>query len=240
MVDTINNEVQKTEQSEFVILWELDLTALGGDTHYFIEASLDPTPIVWNSITYTPFDIEADGFEWNGQGTLPTPKIKFSTTNVAVTAYINDFNDLCGGTVTRTRTYRKFMDGQSAANPNEYFSKDIYRINQKTSENKYFAEFELSSTMDQQGILLPRGQLVPYCRAIYRRWDATSGTWIINPSDLACPYAGTNKFTIDDVSTSDPTQDKCNHLVTGCKTRFWENGVLPLMGFPGMEKPTIG
>lgn len=234
MVDTINSEVQKSEQDPYVELWQLDLTVFDDQIYYFVRASLENEAIVWDGETYQPFDIEADGFEWNGQGSIPTPRIRFSTTNVVITGFIYNYNDLCGATLTRIRTYRKFMDGQSHANTSEYFSKDTYRINTKVSENKYQVEFELSSPLDQQGVQLPRGQIVPYCRAIYRKWNGS--TWVIHPSDLACPYSGSNYFTVNNVSTADPAQDKCNHLVTGCKARF-TSGDIPMMGFPGTQRP---
>lgn len=237
MVDTINSEIQKSELSEYVILWDLDLTELGGIEYHFVQGSLDPLPVLFGGITYTPFDVEADGFEWSGTGQPPTPTIKFSTTNVAVTALIDEYNDLCGAKVTRTRTFRKFLDDGVSANPNEYFTKDVYYINTKTSEDKYSVSFELSSFMDQQGTMLPRGQISVYCRAIYRKWNGTS--FDVHPSDIACPYAGTNYFTRDNVATT-AANDACSKLVPGCKIRFGANAELPFMGFPGTAKPTLG
>lgn len=237
MVDTINTEIQKSELSEYVILWELDLTSLGDSVYHFVEAAKETGDVIFNGVTYVPFNIEAEGFEYSGTGSPPTPTLRVATTDLTVSSLIYNFKDLCGAQVTRTRTFRKFLDGESSANVNEYFSKDVFRINTKTMENKLQAEFELNSFMDQQGTMLPKGQMVPYCRAIYRQ--RTGATWKIHPSDLACPYAGSAMFTEDDVSTSDPTLDKCSHLVSGCKLRFGANADLPFMGFPGTQTPMV-
>jgi len=237
MVDTINSEIQKSELSEYVVLWELDLTNLGDGIYHFVEAAKESGNIVFNGITYVPFNFEAEGFEYSGTGSPPTPTLKVATTDEAISSLIYSFNDLCGGKVTRTRTFRKFLDGESSANVNEYFSKDVFTINTKIAENKLQAEFELNSFMDQQGTMLPRGQLVPYCRAIYRKRSGSS--WIIHPSDLACPYAGSSYFTENDASTTDPTLDKCSHLPSGCKLRFGATADLPFMGFPGTQTPLV-
>lgn len=236
MVDTITSESQKAELSEYVVLWDLDLTQLGDTVYHFVLGSLDPSPVLFGGITYTPFDVDADGFEWSGTGQPATPTLRFSTTNVAVTALINTYKDLCGAKVTRTRTFRKFLDDGVSANPNEYFTKDVYYINTKTAEDKYSVTFELTSFMDQQGTMLPRGQITVYCRAIYRKWNGTS--FVVHPSDIACPYTGTNYYTQDNVSTT-AANDSCSKLVPGCKQRFGANAELPFMGFPGTSKPTL-
>jgi lambda family phage minor tail protein L len=236
---SISEEVQKTEPNPYVVLWELDLTDVGDNVYHFVEAKDFVTPVSWGGTAYIPFDIDADGFEWNGQGPIPTPKVRFSTINLAITGLVNSLSDLVGGKVTRTRTFRNFLDGQPDANPNEYFSQDIYRINTKTAENKIFVEFELSSFLDQNGIMLPRGVLSTYCRAIYRKWNAVTSSFDYSPTDLACPFVDSAYYTEDSVPTADPAQDVCSHLVPGCKARFGAQAVLPFMAFPGTAKPTI-
>jgi lambda family phage minor tail protein L len=237
MVDTVNSEIQQSEVSPYVILWELDLTDLGDTVYHFVQGTLDPSPVQFDGVTYSPFDVEADGFEWNGTGQPATPTLKFSTTDAAVSTLINEYNDLCGAKVTRTRTFRKFLDGEPSASPGEYFTLDVYYINTKTMEDKRSVSFELSSFLDQQGTMLPRGQITTYCRAIYRKWNGSS--FIIHPSDIACPWATATYYTEDNVSTT-AANDRCNHLVSGCKQRFGATAELPFMAFPGTAKPTLG
>lgn len=233
---SIESEVQKTETSEYIELWDLDLTVFGDSVYRFIVGADEPNPVVWQGNTYTPVDIEASGFEWNGQS-LPTPKISFSLTNQVIRTFILDYNDMLGAKITRTRTYRKFLDGEPTANPGEYFSKDVYIINQKVEENKFYVEFELSSYLDQQNIEVPLRRTIYYCQWKYRRWNGTGFDYV--QSDNACPYVGTNYFDKDGNPTT-AANDRCSQLVdTGCKPRFGATAELPFGGFPGVAKPTI-
>lgn len=233
---TIKNEVQKTETSEYIELWELDLTIFSDSIYYFTVNAKESGDVVWNGNTYTPMDIEANGFEWDGTR-LPTPKLSFSLTNQVIRTFILSYGDMLGAKVTRTRTYRKFLDGEPTANPNEYFSKDVYIINQKTTENKFLVELELSSYLDQQNIEVPLRRTITFCPWKYRRYNGSGFDYIA--SDNACPYTGTNYFDENGTSTT-IANDKCSRTVeTGCKPRFGATAELPFGGFPGVSRPTI-
>jgi lambda family phage minor tail protein L len=244
MTDIIKSEIQQLQPSEYVELWQLDTTLYSGQVYYFVVASVENEPIVWNGITYNPFDIQCTGFEWNTQGPVPTPKLSMSTTNQVITGLINSYNDLLGCKVTRIRTFRKFMDGQSSANPNEYLASDVYVINTKSSETRTQVDFELSSYMDQRGLQLPYGTVTTYCRAIYRLPTGSntgnpSVDFKYNPSDVACPYQGTSYWDDTDTSQTNPTLDACSHQITGCRNRFG-SGEIPIMAFPGSAAPNVG
>lgn len=231
---SIEGEVQSNQPSEYVELFDVDLTPIGGSVYHFTQNKYESSSVIFDGVTYVPFDMVADGFEWDSQGELPQPKIKISS-STEIVALINTYNDILGSRITRTRTFRKFLDGQPAADPTSYLQKDVYYINQKTMENKYYVEFTLNSYMDQQGMMLPKGKLVPYCRARYRKWNGT--TFDYDTTDLACPYTAATYFKEDGTSTLLPAEDACPHNDDGCKARFG-TGTLPLMGFPGLQKPT--
>jgi phage-related protein len=100
--------------------------------------------------------------------------------------------------------------GNPIANPNEHFPDDIFYITRKTSENKVVIEFELGSSLDLQGVMLPRRQVIAgTCPFIFR--------------SESCGYAGIPVHPLD----------RCPKNVEGCKLAFGENGDLRFGGFPG-------
>lgn len=235
---SIRTEIQSSETSELIELFELDLTSFGDSKYYFIPGILGTTPVVWQGITYTPFDLEATGFEYDGRGQAPTPKIKFSLTNPILTAYIQAYEDLIGAKITRTKTYKKYLDGEVTANPSAHYPLDIYRIERKASENRLQVEFELSSILDQQGRKLPaRIVTAGYCPWRYRLTNG-SGGFTYHPADNACPYVGTSYYDLDNNPTT-AANDKCSKTVEGCKARFGPNEVLPFGGFPGASRSIL-
>lgn len=235
---SIRTEVQQSETSEIIELFSLDLTKFGDSVYYFIAGASSSGDVVWQGNTYVPFDVQASGFELDGKGSAPTPKISFSLTNNVITVFIAAYDDLIGAKLTRTKTYKKYLDGEATANPNAHFPLDIYRIERKTRENKLEVEFELSSIMDQQGRQLPgRTVTSSYCPWIYRIFNGT--TFDYNPSDKACPYVGSSYFDMNNDSVGSASEDKCSKTVDGCKARFGDDAVLPHGGFTGASRSLL-
>lgn len=243
MADNFNAEVQKPETDAVIELFDLDLTTLGDSVYYFIRAASD-TPVVWKGNTYVPVDFETEGFERNGRGEAPTPKVRFSVTNQMITGLINDYKDLIGAKVTRTKTFVKYLDGQPHANTTAHFPLDIFRVERKVRENKLLVEFELSSILDQQGRQLPGRSITSnYCPWIYRRHNGgSSGNPLMDFTyhlpDNKCPYQGNVYLDLDDNVTT-AANDKCGKRVSSCKARFGATAELPFGGFPGAARPTI-
>lgn len=235
---TIRQEVQSSETSEIIELFSLDLTMFDDNIYYFIAGSADSGSVSWQGNVYVPFDLEASGFEYDGKGAAPTPTITFSLTNPILTAYIQGYDDLIGAKITRTKTYKKYLDGQPTANPNAHYPLDIYRIERKASENRLQVEFELSSILDQQGRKLPARTVTSgYCPWRYRRPNG-SGGFIYHPADNACPYVGSSYFDLDNNPTT-AGNDRCAKTIEACKKRFGESGVLPFGGFPGASRSLL-
>lgn len=242
---SFESEVQQPETSELIELFSLDLTTYGDQIYYFVRGTTDPYTVVWQGNTYVSVDFETDGFEVNGRGEAPTPRVRFSVTNQLITGLINDFRDLIGARIVRTKTYKKFLDAEVTANPNAHFPLDIYRVERKVRENKFVVEFELSSVLDQQGRKLPgRTITANYCPWIYRRHNGgvTANPLLdfnYHPADNVCPYNGSSYFDVDDVATT-AANDKCGKRVSSCKARFGNFAELPYGGFPGASRPLIG
>lgn len=190
---TITSEIQKLEPSAIVELFELDLTDLDGDIYYFHAGTNGlRANITWQGQVYTRYPIEAEGFEYNGNGQLPRPKIRVSNLLGSITSILLVYNDLLGGKLTRKRTLKKYLDAVNftgGVNPDEdttaEFIDDVYYIDRKSNENKSLVEFELSASIDLVGVNLPRRQIVQnVCSWAYRGTE--------------CGYTGAPVFNVRD------------------------------------------
>jgi lambda family phage minor tail protein L len=111
-----------------------------------------------------------------------------------------------------------------------YTAPRIFFVNQKTSHTPEYLEFELASSLDVEGVKLPRRQMIrDFCPWVYRYFTGGSFDY----TQATCPYTGTKYFTETDIETSDPAFDQCSYTLTGCRSRFGESAELPFGGFPG-------
>ena len=70
----------------------------------------------------------AEGFEWTSNGTAPQPMLRIGNTTRVMSAIVADLKDLVGAEVTRTKTFRKYLDGEPSANPAIFFDPDIFIV----------------------------------------------------------------------------------------------------------------
>jgi len=170
--------------SSLITLFEMDISDLAFDKGIIGEITefneedrifrfhnnipLISNQIVWKGKTFYGLPVKAEGFEINGRGTLPTPKLSISTNEEGVPflsklkVQINRLGDLTGIKVTRIRTFYKYLDAinfENSENPNAdpyvEFPRDVFYVDRKTIENKNTIEFELASILDVEGIKLP-------------------------------------------------------------------------------------
>ena len=65
------NECTRAEQSASVVLWEIDLTEIGGERYFFCnELNEKGEPVTWQGRQYQAYPIQGSGFELNGKGRL--------------------------------------------------------------------------------------------------------------------------------------------------------------------------
>ena len=58
------NECTRAEQSASVVLWEIDLTEVGGERYFFCnEQNEKGEPVTWQGRQYQPYPIQGSGFE---------------------------------------------------------------------------------------------------------------------------------------------------------------------------------
>tara|TARA_R100001460_G_scaffold9873_3_gene23463 strand:+ start:679 stop:1572 length:894 start_codon:yes stop_codon:yes gene_type:complete len=224
-------ELAKINPSAIIELFELRLeSALHGsnDVYRFHAGSnADVTGnIVFNSQTYSRVPIKADGFEYTNTGTLPRPTLAISNLNSTISALLllvnatTAGNDLGGAEVRRIRTLKKYLDGESAADPNAQFPQEIWFIDRKASETRDSVTFELASKFDLAGQKIPRRQIIAnVCQWKYRSSE--------------CSYTGTDFYDVNGNEVSTLAQDVCGKRVASCKLRFGDNGELPFGSFPG-------
>ena len=182
--------------------------------------------ITWNSNDYARLPVQAEGFEYTNSGTLPRPTLSVANLDGAVTALLLSVNlttpgnDLTGAKVKRIRTLKKFLDGESAADPYATFPVEEWFIDRKATESRDVVSFELASKFDLSNKELPNRQVVAnICQWQYRSSE--------------CSYTGSNYFDVNNNSVGTLAQDACGKRLSSCKKRFGENGELPFGSFPG-------
>lgn len=221
---TIARSIQKLDPGARVELFELDIQTLGGGVYYFhAGTNALREPIVWQTNEYVPWPIEAEGFEWTGQGQLPRPKLRIANIGGAITALAVAYDDLIGGKVTRRRTLAQYLDGEPGADDTAAFPDDVFYVERKVSENRVMIEYELSSSLDLEGVVIPLRKIVQnFCQSVYRSAE--------------CSYAGGAVADINDVPTALLANDNCSRRLSGCVLRFGTYGSLPFGAFPSVLK----
>lgn len=213
----ITADVQTLEVGEVVELFEVDALGIGLELYRFHGYGQEGN-ITWQGVEYTPWPIQASGFEMTSQGRMPTPTLTLGNVGGFITALCLFGDDMVGAKVTRHRTLGKYLDGQPEADPTEEFPQDIWFIEQKTGEDSERVQFELSSSLNFNGVQLPRRQII-----------ANNCPWGYRSAE--CGYFGPPVADEFDIITTDAARDKCGKRVKSCKLRFGETGELSYGGF---------
>jgi lambda family phage minor tail protein L len=226
----ILDDIQKLNPGAIVSLFELDCTSFGGTLFRFHpgvnELNQD---VVFDGNTYVRFPIEVSGFQATSQGTPPRPMVRVSNISGLVTQEMVGLDDFIGAKFTRIKTFVRYLDavnfqaGNPLADPNAYFSKEVYYVNRKSVESKLIIEWELVSAFDLPNVKLPRRQII-----------ANICPWKYRGSE--CGYLGVGEnayFDANDNPVLSENQDVCGKKVSSCYARFGPNYYLPFGGFPG-------
>ncbi len=187
--------------------------------------------VVWAGNIYQRFPVEAEGFEYNGQGQLPRPKLRVSNIFGAITALMLSLpNGLEGAKMTRIRTLARYLDGGNfpggvnpygTPDPTAEFPPEIYFLDRKVTENRDVVEFELAAVFDLGGVRAPKRQCISnICQWVYRSTE--------------CSYTGEAYFNANDQVVTSASQDVCGKRLTSCEKRFGKNANLPYGSFPGV------
>jgi lambda family phage minor tail protein L len=215
------SELQKIAPSSIIELFELQLsTAIqGANTIYRFHAGTNATGangnVVWAGNAYQAYPIEAEGWEYSGNGQLPRPKIRVSNIMGTITAIILA-TPLEGAKVTRIRTMARYLDAVNfpggvnpygTPDPTAEFPREVYYIDRKSAETRDVVEFELAAAFDLIGVRAPKRQCISnICQWVYRSAE--------------CSYTGTDYYDIDDNKIATSTNDACGKRLKSCSIRF--------------------
>ncbi len=203
LVTELATEIQKLAPSAMIELFVLDTTPIGGLDILRFHAGTNALRqnVVWQGETYSRFPIEATGFEFNGAGQFPRPKIKISNILSAITTYLLSNNDLLGSKLSRKRTLAKFLDAvnfdggvNADEDPTAEIPDDIYYVDRKSHEDRDVVEFELATAVDVTGVQLPNRQIIQnICPWLYRGPE--------------CGYTGAPLFDVNDNPITSQSSD---------------------------------
>lgn len=232
-VSATSEELQGIAPSAIIELFELKLDPVlhGASTTYRFHAGVSRNAsgeVVWAGNAYTRMPVEAEGFEWNGSGSLPRPKLRVSNLLGTITALLLTLpRGLDGAKVTRIRTLARYLDAVNFAggvspyspDPQAEMPREIYYIDRKTTESRDVIEFEMAAAFDLQGIRGPKRQVIQnICQWRYRSYDSTTSSFDYTHVD--CPYVATNYFKADNSVTTTPAEDACSKSIDSCELRF--------------------
>lgn len=111
---SVEEEIQKLQPGSVIELFELDCTVLGGEVLRFHAGTNGLRQnVIWQGEEYTRYPVEATGFDYNGDGSIPRPKLRVSNALSGITALLLAYQDLQGATLTRKRTLAKFLDAEN-------------------------------------------------------------------------------------------------------------------------------
>ena len=112
----ITGELQGINPTAVIELFQLELNADQhgvNQTYYFHNGTKQNSGnnLVFGGTTYIALPIEADGFAYSGQGSLPRPTLRVSNILSTITALLATLpNGLEGAKVTRLRTLARYID----------------------------------------------------------------------------------------------------------------------------------
>ncbi|AUT62879.1 phage minor tail protein L [Paraburkholderia terrae] len=225
---TIRGDIQSLSPGAVIELFQLDLSRFGASVPivcFHAGTNELDSDVVWQGTTYQRYPLQATGFEWKGQGTLPRPHFVVSNVTGIMSALCRLYRDMVGAKVVRKRTLLRYLDavnftdGNPYADPGESFPDDVFFINQKVREDNATLELELAVAFDVEGVQLPRRQVV--CNSCPWKYRGDG-----------CGYAGGPVADVNDNPTSDASKDQCGKRLASCKLRF-PTGTMPYGGFPG-------
>ncbi len=141
--------------------------------------------LIYDEKEYFYIPYEGSDFGNRSDGGIQRPRIKIINFEGFLSRYIVGKDDLLKARVIRNRTFLRFLDKENFLNydkdrsywnkmgvdpdPNATLRPDIWYINQKIEENKYYIEFELSNALDLENVKLPNRQIINnYCTWKYR------------------------------------------------------------------------
>jgi lambda family phage minor tail protein L len=165
----------------------VDNSFLGGTKYYFHDGTNNNyQPLIFDSIEYQPYPFKLEGFEIDGKGSLPRPKITLANLNGLLSSIIIGNDTLIGAIFSRKRVFARFIDAANFPNNVNPFGTpdataaypdEVFFVNRKIIENNEVVQYELVTTLEIDNVKLPKRQIFSnICQFEYR--------------DESCGYSG--------------------------------------------------
>lgn len=126
-------------------------------------------PVVFNSLTYTPFPIEVTEMSVPGNGGVPRPKVRASNVKGFLSQFLLTGGDLVGARFVRRLVYARFLDAVNfpgsvnpygTPDPTAAYDDEVYYVNRKVSEGPEMVEFECVAPFEIGNVRLPNRPLL--------------------------------------------------------------------------------
>lgn len=183
-------------------LYEIDLGEQDG-VFRFHPGIIANSNLIFDENVYHSLPVDALGFEKRGDGRLPRPKLTIANLDGILSDLIKQRGDLVGFLFNRKRTFLKYIDSVNFPNnfnpfavpdPDARFKDDVFIINKKTQENKFYVEFELISPLEFENAKIPARQIIAgYCPWKYRGSGCRYGQIIDSSWKPAITVGGNQK-----------------------------------------------
>ena len=235
--------LQEIAPGAIIELFELELNAAqhGINEAYRFHAGVkigSNQNIVWAGNEYMRFPIEAEGFEYSGQGQLPRPKLRISNIFGTITALLLTLpNGLEGAKVTRIRTLGRYLDsvnfppsdfllledggmflledggglGLEAVNPTADPTAEFPR-------EIYYVDRKVIETRDTIEFELAAVFDLIGVRAPKRQCVSNVCQWKYRGPE--CGYTGNAYFNTNNQPVTTLAQDACGKQLSSCELRF--------------------
>jgi lambda family phage minor tail protein L len=167
----------------------LDLSLFGqGPVRFHAGTNACMQRVVWQGNAYEAFPIQVEGFEFNGNGQVPRPRLRVANVTGSITALVLSYQDLVGAKITRKTHLAKYLDATNfeggvnpTADPSAEFADEVYYVDRKSEKRGMWSSSSWPPRLIWKGVTLPRRQIVQnVCPWRYRGAE--------------CGYTGTRLF----------------------------------------------
>ena len=258
----ITSELQGISPTAIIELFQLELNADQhgvNQTYYFHNGAKQNSGnnLVFGGVTYLSLPIEADGFAYSGQGSLPRPTLKVSNIFSTITALLATLpNGLGGAKVTRLRTLARYIDDSNFVSVFQNIALqdgnvmltqagDFLSVGFIETGNPfgtpdptarfpleiYFVDRKSAENRELIEFELASAFDLAGVRAPKRQCISRC-QWVYKSAE--CGYTGSNFFNANDEAVVTASDDVCGKKQSSCEKRFGENGELPFGGYPGI------
>ena len=199
-------EATKLTSSAMIELFILDATSLGAAELLYFHNGTNGIyePIIFDTVEYTPFPIEATGFDIDGKGQLPRPHLKAANIKGVIGQYLRNYNDFVGAKVIRRKVFAKFLDAANfpgnsnpfgTPDPTGAYPDEIFYFERKIAENRVFVEWELVTALELPQAKIPN-RLMVASQCVWKYRDATTCGYVSSTfiSDIPVADYANKKF----------------------------------------------